>query len=155
MNIFWLDKDAYLSAQYHCDRHVTKMIVEYAQLLSTAHFVLDGVQVGYKPTHINHPCAKWVREDQFHYNEVWRLYTELLEEYRRRYSRIHATSRLIGELAHFPKNLPLDSANWAPPPQCVPDDCKRLDPVEAYRAYYMTHKRHIAKWKNGAPDWFK
>ena len=26
----------------HCDKHVVKMILEYAQLLSTAHRVLDG-----------------------------------------------------------------------------------------------------------------
>ena len=28
----------------HCDKHVVKMIVEYAQLLSTAHRVLDGTE---------------------------------------------------------------------------------------------------------------
>ena len=26
----------------HCDKHVVKMIIEYAQLMSTAHRVLDG-----------------------------------------------------------------------------------------------------------------
>lgn len=153
MNIFWLDKDPYLSAQYHCDRHVTKMIVEYAQLLSTAHFVLDGAQVGYKPTHINHPCAKWVRESEDNYNYLWWLWYYLCFEYSRRYGKIHKTSKQLYVLATEPENIPIIGPT--PPPQCVPDDCKRLDPVEAYRAYYMTHKRHIAKWKNGAPDWFK
>jgi hypothetical protein len=42
MNIFALDRDPFQAAQMHCDRHVIKMIVEYAQLLSTAHRQLDG-----------------------------------------------------------------------------------------------------------------
>jgi hypothetical protein len=43
MNIFLLDYDQELCARYHCDKHVVKMIVEYAQLLSTAHRLLDGM----------------------------------------------------------------------------------------------------------------
>lgn len=42
MNIFCLDTKIPRNAQYHCDRHVVKMVVEYAQLLSTAHRVIDG-----------------------------------------------------------------------------------------------------------------
>ena len=42
MNIFFLDTDTKQCAKYHCDKHVVKMIVEYAQLLSTAHRMLDG-----------------------------------------------------------------------------------------------------------------
>ena len=43
MNIFYLDSNPTVCAQYHNDRHTVKMIVEYAQLLSTAHRVIDGV----------------------------------------------------------------------------------------------------------------
>ena len=42
MNIFVLDRDPKLAAQQHLDKHVVKMILEYAQLLSTAHRMLDG-----------------------------------------------------------------------------------------------------------------
>jgi hypothetical protein len=42
MNIFALDEDPKLAAQMHLDKHVVKMIVEYAQLMSTAHRLLDG-----------------------------------------------------------------------------------------------------------------
>ena len=42
MNIFHLDNDPVKAAQMMCDKHVVKMIVEYAQLMSTAHRVLDG-----------------------------------------------------------------------------------------------------------------
>ena len=37
MNIFFLDEDPRICAQAHCDKHVIKMILEYAQMMSTAH----------------------------------------------------------------------------------------------------------------------
>lgn len=42
MNIFALDNDPKLAAQMHLDKHIVKMPIEYAQLLSTAHRLLDG-----------------------------------------------------------------------------------------------------------------
>ena len=42
MNIFYLHKDPVICAEYHIDKHVVKMPIEYAQLMSTAHRVLDG-----------------------------------------------------------------------------------------------------------------
>lgn len=51
MNIFILDKDPVISAQLQCDKHVVKMIVESAQMLSTAHRVLDG-QVSKRPQNL-------------------------------------------------------------------------------------------------------
>ena len=42
MNIFILNNDPVLAAQEQCDKHVVKMIVESAQMLSTVHRMLDG-----------------------------------------------------------------------------------------------------------------
>ena len=44
MNIFYLDENPKKCAKYHCDKHVVKMIIEYAQLLSTAHRLCDGIE---------------------------------------------------------------------------------------------------------------
>ena len=44
MNIFYLSHDVDECARFHVDKHVVKMILESAQLLSTAHRVLDGVE---------------------------------------------------------------------------------------------------------------
>ena len=44
MNLFYLHNDPVKSAEMHCDKHVVKMIIEYAQMLSTAHRMLDGKQ---------------------------------------------------------------------------------------------------------------
>lgn len=45
MNIFALDSEPKLAARYHLDRHCVKMILEYAQILSTVHRVLRGKKV--------------------------------------------------------------------------------------------------------------
>lgn len=55
MNIFYLDKNPVMAAQYHCDQHVVKMILETAQMLSTAHRVLDGIPVQYCKIPADHP----------------------------------------------------------------------------------------------------
>lgn len=42
MNIFYLSHDPVQCAEWHVDKHCVKMILESAQLLSTAHRVIDG-----------------------------------------------------------------------------------------------------------------
>ena len=72
MNIFCLDEDPIKAVQMMCDKHIVKMILESAQLMSTAHRELDGDNANenlYKSTHKNHPSAKWVRESLWNY--VW------------------------------------------------------------------------------------
>lgn len=154
MNIFYLDTNIVRCAEYHADKHVCKMIVEYAQLLSTAHYVLDGIQVGYKPTHKNHPCAVWARQSNNNYTWLVALLGALLLEYAERYGKVHKTNELVLVLDQPPRNIP--TGPLTPPPQCVPDDCKGPDTVLAYRKYYNTHKASMAKWKLGnVPHWFK
>jgi len=152
LNIFYLDEDPRTCARSHCDKHVCKMIVEYAQLLSTAHYVLDGKQVGYKPTHKNHPCAVWVRGNEWHYDWLFRLFASLCTEYTRRYNKLHKTSELLHTLGLPPTNIP--SLPWTDPPQCMPDDCKGPDTVQAYRKLYLTHKKHFVTYKLSTPEWF-
>ncbi|MEK9955017.1 MAG: hypothetical protein VW577_06375, partial [Pelagibacteraceae bacterium] len=64
------------------------MILEYAQLLSTAHHVLDGEDAPegiYKKTHVNHPSAVWARQNRDNYLWLYVLFIECLAEYKRRY----------------------------------------------------------------------
>lgn len=44
MNIFYLDENPEICARFHNDKHNVKMIVESAQLLSTAIRLAIGVQ---------------------------------------------------------------------------------------------------------------
>lgn len=129
------------------------MIIEYAQLLSTAHYVLDGKQVGYKPTHKNHPCAVWVRHSARNYRHLYLMFLALCNEYTKRYNKVHKTSMLLDTLLNPPYNLAL--GHFTTPPQCMPDDCKGPDIVQAYRKLYLTHKKHFVTYKTTVPEWFQ
>ena len=163
MNIFYLDEDVQKCAEYHVDRHVVKMILEYAQLLSTAHRVLDGddkkvlpdyrENVLYRATHANHPSAKWARVNTGNYNWLYSLFLACLTEYTYRYGKVHKTSRLISDLKNPPKNMP--AGEKTPITPAMPDIYKKSDGIESYRGYYTGEKQHLASWKNrSVPNWY-
>jgi hypothetical protein len=153
MNIFYLSESPELAALYHCDKHVVKMILETAQLLSTAHHELGGTAT-YKSTHKNHPSAVWVRQSASHYRWAARLWMELMRQYTYRYDKIHASARLADELRHPPAAL-LD-CGFVPPPQCMPEECKDPCTVTAYRNYYRGPKAYMAQWRHSLqPDWME
>lgn len=158
MNIFVLDRDARKAAKYHCNKHICKMILESAQMLSAAHWYSllneNGKQVSdfksprkakewlsnntnpakippYTFTHARHPCTVWTAETLGNYNWHMDLMWFLLEEYQS----LHVTEH----------------------PQAMPAECKVPgDPVQAYRNYYSNHKRRFAKLEPYAetPHWF-
>jgi len=136
MNIFYLHPIAKICAVYHSDKHVCKMIIESAQLLSTAHHELNnGHNVTYKPTHKNHPSNVWTRSSKLHYMYVYDLAIGLCKEYTKRYNKTHATEAILrNELASHPPELTF--GGWSNPPQAMPDVYKHHDTVTAYRQYY-------------------
>ena len=158
MNIFYLDKNPSIAAEMACDKHVVKMILESAQLLSTAHRVIDGDEyadkVGlYKMAHKNHPSTIWTRTSTENYMWLNRYFGALCREYTYRYGKHHASERLLGPLAHVPKGLTY--SGFTDPPQCMPDYCKGEDTVLAYQNYYILEKSDFATWKNREkPEWF-
>ena len=161
MNIFYLDKRPDDAAEMHCDKHCVKMILEYAQMLSTAHRVLDEDDAHpdlYKIAHKNHPSTIWTRSSKQHYDWLFRLFRMLSAEYSLRYSdhnfKVHKTWDKLGKLLETtPKNI--KDNGWGDPPQCMPDHCKDDDVVTAYRNYYILEKNNFAVWKySGTPKWF-
>ncbi len=166
MNIFYVDTDPVVAAQSLVDKHVVKMILESAQLLSTAHRVLDGEKIGkkwvlpdgretliYKATHINHPSAIWCRTSVENYLWLVEHMYGLLSEYRYRYDKKHKCYDVAFHLQSPPYNL----KEWAMTPMpCAMDDEYKIssDPVTNYRNYYNKGKASLHKWKNRqAPDW--
>lgn len=147
MNIFVLDRDPVRAAQAHYDKHVVKMCLEYAQILST----VSGR--GYKPTHRNHPCVKWAQQSPTNYAWLFALATALGYEYTARYGRVHASSLLLIELPE-PAPWPAPEPTWFA--LAMPDEFKDDDPVQAYRNYYLKGKRGIASYRAPAvpPSWF-
>ena len=157
MNIFYLSRDPVKAARFHCDKHVVKMILETAQLLSTAHRVLDNAdhELLYRVTHKNHPCAIWIRESRDNYKWALELMKALNAEYMERYGKAspHKSMSLLPLLRKPPKKL--KARGFSNPPQCVPEDCKRRGTVAAYRAYYRKHKSRFAVWAySKTPNWF-
>jgi hypothetical protein len=180
MNIFYLDNDPVKCAEMHVDKHVVKMILEYAQLLSTAHRVLDGVlttglsqsgrkqqryvlddqrqQMLYSATHINHPSAIWCRQSDSNYIWLSKLLLACCKEYTYRYGKVHKCeqSGLVQELfSKLPNNIPRQK-NFTGPTPAMPDDCKVLgDSLASYHKYYINNKAHLANWKNRSkPNWY-
>ena len=158
MNIFYLDRDPVVAAQMQCDKHVVKMILESAQMLSTAHRVLDGDEYAnnyglYKMAHKNHPSTIWARTCDENYEWLWNHMEALMYEYTHRYGKKHATERLTHALWKLPTNISYD--DFTDPPQCMPDYCKGDDTVSAYQTYYIEEKSDFATWKNREkPEWF-
>ena len=150
MNIFILDTDPKLAAQYHLDKHAVKMPLEATQLLCTA-LHLTGQTAPYKPCYQNHPCSLWVREGLENFNWLREHGLALCAEYTFRYDRTHACFDVINNL-QIPVNLP--RIPLTPFAQVVPDDCKGPDVVQAYRKYYEK-KKDFAVWtRREPPEWF-
>jgi len=135
VNIFYLSTDAARAAVAQCDQHVVKMILESAQLLSTAHHEIDGASPAYKPTHKNHPSAVWVRQSRLHYAWLWNHMRHLGIEYQKRFGKVHKTIQQYSQVLQTPP-VGLLGSTFDHPPQCMPDECKRDCAVEAYQVYY-------------------
>jgi len=155
MNIFLLDTDTRKCAQYHCDKHVVKMILETAQLLCGVHHMIDQVtdQVPYKLSHKNHPCAIWSRESLSNYLYLCDLGLELCREYTYRYGKRHKSQDVIEWCIVNKPNI-VDKG-FTEPARAMPDEYKVDSVVESYRNYYIGEKSKIAVWKNREiPEWF-
>ena len=157
MNIFCLDEDPIKAVQMMCDKHIVKMILESAQLMSTAHRELDGDNANenlYKSTHKNHPSAKWVRESKANYEYLYRLFNALCNEYTHRYGKTHLTyKKLHNVLATPPQNIP--DKEFTEPTPAMPKDVRNSDSLKAYRDYYKKYKSHLAVWtKRDTPSWY-
>jgi hypothetical protein len=158
MNIFILDKDPKIAAQMHCDKHVPKMILETAQMMSTAHHIYNTPEAAlvYKKAHVNHPCTIWIRESVANYEWAWHLFNNLNLEFVMRRNKTHESwKKLASILGTVPVGMP--SKGLTPFAQAMPDEYKRADAVEAYRAYYKGAKAGFAKWEwpnAKKPEWW-
>ena len=171
MNLFILDYDLDLSAQYHVDRHVVKMILEASQLLCSAHWATSTL--GFAPrkltslelaqcksavtdefygfTHPNHPCAIWTRSSADNFAWTYCYAEALNQEYNYRYGKSHKSMTVISKLP-----VPNMPSGLTPFAQAMPDQYKHKDAVTAYRNYYAADKSHLFNWKHRPrPYWLE
>ena len=161
MNIFALSRCPMQSAWWLDDIRKNKMILESAQMLSTAVRVLcpdTDLQV-YKVAYLNHPCTIWARQsrDNFkwllsHMSHLW------LQK-----GGEHGSARLIPQLdeysstGYFPNEELTPFANCARNLERGVDYSEHTDTHEAYRLYMNDRwkERNIAlTWRWGKePEW--
>lgn len=177
MNIFCLDEDPIKSAEMCCDKHIIKMILESAQLLSTAHRVLDGEKqkhpdkntaqfvlnkhndIIYKAGWINHPSTQWVMKNKYHYLWLYQHFIALNNEFIKRYhnndiNKSHTSYKKLKDiLKNPPKNILDDKNLYTLPTPAMPEECLIFDEnnkiliVASYRNYYIKKKHHFASWR--------
>lgn len=157
MNLFILHENPIRAAEMHCDKHVIKMILETAQMLSTAHHVYDSSikHLVYKNAYPNHPCTKWVCKNNRNYEWAYVLFARLCEIYTANTGKTHKSWETIGPLlAVVPNKMPTGGRTKFA--LAMPDKYKRKhDPVASYRAYYCYEKARFAKFNyNEQPKWF-
>ena len=108
MNIFILSKSCKKSAKYYFNSHVSKIILEIAQLMSTAILSLLPTiknknlatlitNTAYRSTHVNHPFAIWMRTSNGNWNWGFKMATALHNEWKYRYDH-HVGGFLAGVL---------------------------------------------------------
>jgi hypothetical protein len=183
MNIFILSEDPAEAAQMLCDKHAAgKMAVESAQMLSTAHRILDGTvmrapsksgktmsrhwvhpnanldDVLYKAVHVGHPCTVWTMQNDSNYIWHWAHFKALCEEYTYRYGKIHSSQTLLLDVLHeVPRNIPSGKLTKQPlAMQSNPECMFPNDVVKSYRSFYQTKQaRFKMAWtKRPIPEWF-
>ena len=175
MNIFYLHQDPKTCAEYHADKHCVKMITEQAQLLCTAHRVLDGTRMQftsksgnrriwrwvlsdsredtlYGSTHPNHPSAVWCRQSIRNYQWLHTMTTWLCREYTHRYGKVHKVERsgLLETLLTHPNKME-DTRGiplTEPTPAMPPIYIVPGNSLQSYHNYYNGSKRHLFNWKN-------
>ena len=157
MNIFFLDKTPELSAKMLCDKHIPKMLLESAQMLSTAVQNYTGrIEELYKPAYPNHPMTKWVGSTFSNFQWALENAVYISDEYTKRFKKLHKSSRILNVIYdnQYYKDIP--DERFTEPPQCMPDEYRDTDYVTAYRRYYNTDKKYFAKWEKGrsCPEWW-
>ena len=154
MNIFILDKDITKCAQYHCDQHVVKMILESVQILCTA-LNKKGFTTPYKSTHVKHPCVLWTEASYENFIWLKNLALALNVEYQYRYEKStdHKSISILDEISGYK----YDNTGLTEFAQAMPDKYKVPgNAVKAYRQFYLGDKLKFARWtRRPVPGWAK
>ena len=149
MNIFHLHKDPKICAEYHCDKHVVKMILETAQMLSTAYRKKFGDNDDlYKTAYPKHPMTIWVGNSGNNFFWSIQLLDQLIYQYTVRYKKVHKTIRISNLLHSKHKLWHSWKTEFTRPPLCMPNEYKSDDYVQSYRNYYIGDKKRFARYTN-------
>ncbi|MFT5115143.1 MAG: hypothetical protein ACI8P9_004487 [Parasphingorhabdus sp.] len=152
LNIFLLDHDIERCAQYHCDQHVVKMILESVQILCTSLNKME-LKTPYRSTHNNHPCVLWVGDSYDNFLWLKDLTLFLNDEYLHRFEKQnnHRSIDVLESISGYRYRR----RGLTPFAQAMPGEYKIAgDPVAAYRRFYIAEKLSFARWtRRDKPEW--
>lgn len=163
MNVFYLSHNPTKCAKWYFNSHISKMLIESVQMMSTTLWFTDPLiaeylyknQKCYAPiSNVNHKSAVWVRSSLSHFIWLRNLIICLNEEKKYRFNTGDHKSYFVGINLPFPC---IENIKFSQPPQAMPEYLQNKDSIVAYRNYYMSdEKNHIAKWTNrNKPEWWK
>lgn len=163
MNIFFLDPDPKVAAEYSCDSHVRKMILESAQIMSTVHWIADcsvaealyGRSEIYAPTHPRHPSVLWAARSLSNWRWLQQHCFALSDERLWRFPHYkHHKSTIVARDMPEPSILDLGLTAFVVGFKSELE--YPFDAIRAYQLYYKREKRHLAAWtRRGAPAWWR
>jgi hypothetical protein len=159
VNVFLFDLDHSINAQYYCDLHNNKMILESMQILCSA-LHLNGLSFSwmYKPTHLKHGCVLWAAESWDNWHYLYDLMMALHDEKVLRTGKSHKSAELlravpVNDLKQILNTIPRRGPT--PPYLAMPEKYRSDDIVSSYRRYFASEKQHIAKWTGRpVPQWY-
>jgi len=169
MNLFILDENPIKAAQYNCDLHCNKIVLEAAQMLANCfepdvllHAPTTKAGTVRKHSYYNHPVSIWMRKTLS--NLFWSIeHAYGLEEERlhRGYNPHHSITFIRWCADNFDKSVVPDGMLTEFAVAISADkNCRKVDGFEymnvvnKYRQYYI-HDKPFAEWSNrNTPDWF-
>jgi len=167
MNLFILSLIQREIAEYMMDKHVSKILLEAAQMLCSAKRILDPDDEDvnknlYKLAHKNHPVTIWCRKSKANFLWTIELVEELHKEWKYRYghpdTKFHKSYTVVMYLKeHLPVDEKFEEIGLTSFALAMPEQFKNQDPVLSYRMYYMSEeKQKIASWKKkrSKPEWY-
>ena len=175
MQVFRLDRNITVSAQYMSDMHIPKIATEAAQIVSAAVLTklpyesADDLGL-FKLSHPHHPLVKWAAKGYGNFLWLHAVVQSICDEWRFRrgpdkFTRAESVVNRAVELAEnlFPNRSTLDDY-----PYCMPEQYCDDDIIASYRRYYAAEKRGYwrktrfpgelmwvpATWgRRGKPEW--
>jgi hypothetical protein len=175
MNVFYLDDDPVTAAAWLCDQHVSKMILESAQMMCTAirmHMGLEDtpreelpeeLKFLYKKAHPKHGSTIWVGECFRNFQWLFSHVVQMHSQHKHRFGTRHKSFRVAREAWFFLVNkraehkfiLPERNNKITPPYMAFGPELEHLkdpsDPVGSYRKFYVADKAKFATWTNSEP----
>jgi len=164
VNFFYLDINPKLCARYYCNKHIIKIPIEIAQILSKVHYELKS-NIVYDKIYKNSSVVKntigpyiWIKESLDNYIWACHLGLELINEYKFRYNKeTFKTQIIIETLLNNLPNLPkIGKTKFISTNQFDMFQFISNDPVICARYNYCEMKCANDIWTNRKePHWFE